>query len=57
MSNQNKKSLPELVAKFTSKENLEILKIEIAELLEKPLKKRELNAIEETLSRTRSNIW
>lgn len=57
MSNQNKKTLSELVAKFTSKENLEILKIEIAELLEKPLKKRELNAIEETLSRTRSNIW
>ncbi|MCC8407203.1 MAG: hypothetical protein LN560_06470 [Rickettsia endosymbiont of Sceptobius lativentris] len=57
MSNQTNKSLPELVAEFTSKENLEILKIEIAELLERALKKRDLNAIEETLSRTRSNIW
>ncbi|MCC8462606.1 MAG: hypothetical protein LN546_05585 [Rickettsia endosymbiont of Ecitomorpha arachnoides] len=57
MSNQTNKSLPELVAEFTSKENLEILKIEIAELLERALKKRDLNAIEEMLSRTRSNIW
>ncbi|HJD58564.1 MAG TPA: hypothetical protein LFV92_05245 [Rickettsia endosymbiont of Ceroptres masudai] len=57
MSNQNKKTLSEITLEFAAKENLEILKIEIAELLEKPLKKRYLNAIEETLSRTRSNIW
>ena len=57
MSNQTNKSLPELVAEFTSKENLEILKVEIAELLERPLKKRDINAIEKTLSRIRSNIW
>lgn len=50
MSSQNTKTLPELVAEFTSKENLEILKIEIAELLEKPLKKRDLNAIEKRLA-------
>ncbi|MFP3012567.1 MAG: DUF5320 domain-containing protein [Rickettsia sp.] len=50
MSNQTNKSLPELVAEFTSKENLEILKIEIAELLERPLKKRDLNAIEKRLA-------
>ena len=37
MSNQTNKSLPEPVAEFTSKENLEILKVEIAELLEKDL--------------------
>ncbi|WP_041404920.1 hypothetical protein [Rickettsia massiliae] len=57
MSNQTNKSLPEPVAEFTSKENLEILKVEIAELLERPLKKRDINAIEKTLSRIRSNIW
>lgn len=50
MSNQTNKNLPELVAEFTSKENLEILKIEIAELLERPLKKRDLNAIEKRLA-------
>ncbi|MCC8418408.1 MAG: hypothetical protein LN590_02100 [Rickettsia endosymbiont of Glossina mortisans submortisans] len=50
MSNQNTKTLSELVVKFTSKENLEILKIEIAELLERPLKKRDLNAIEKRLA-------
>ncbi len=44
MSNQNTKTLSELVAKFTSK------KIEIAELLERPLKKRDLNAIEKRLA-------
>ncbi|KJV78119.1 MULTISPECIES: hypothetical protein [spotted fever group] len=57
MSNQTNKSLPEPVAEFTSKENLEILEFEIAELLERPLKKRDINAIEKTLSRIRSNIW
>ncbi|ALN40737.1 hypothetical protein ASQ44_00135 [Rickettsia rhipicephali] len=57
MSNQTNKSLPEPVAEFTSKENLEILKVEIVELLERPLKKRDINAIEKTLSRIRSNIW
>ncbi|AXU07084.1 hypothetical protein D0Z68_07765 [Rickettsia japonica] len=57
MSNQTNKNLPELVAEFTSKENLEILKVEIAEVLERPLKKRDINAIEKTLSRIRSNIW
>ncbi|AFC69142.1 hypothetical protein A3305_02590 [Rickettsia amblyommatis] len=57
MSNQTNKSLAELVAEFTSKENLEILKVEIAELLERPLKKRDINTIEKTLSRIRSNIW
>ncbi|KJV81681.1 MAG: DUF5320 domain-containing protein [Rickettsia hoogstraalii] len=49
MSNQNTKTLSELVAEFTSKENLEILKIEIAELLERPLKKRDIDAIEKRL--------
>ncbi|AFC71825.1 hypothetical protein MCC_00740 [Rickettsia rhipicephali str. 3-7-female6-CWPP] len=57
MPNQTNKSLPEPVAEFTSKENLEILKVEIVELLERPLKKRDINAIEKTLSRIRSNIW
>ncbi|CAK6510436.1 hypothetical protein [Rickettsia helvetica] len=50
MSNQTNKSLPELVAEFTSKGNLEILKVEIAELLERPLKKRDINAIEKRLA-------
>ena len=50
MSNQTNKSLPELVAEFTSKENLEILKVEISELLERPLKKRDINAIEKRLA-------
>ncbi|MCZ6901965.1 MAG: hypothetical protein O7C59_07635 [Rickettsia endosymbiont of Ixodes persulcatus] len=39
MSNQNKKTISELVAEFTSKENLENLKAEIVDLLERPLKK------------------
>ena len=50
MSNQNTKTLPELVAEFTSKENLEILKAEIADLLERPLKKRDIDAIEKRLT-------
>lgn len=50
MSNQNTKTLSELAAEFTSKENLEILKIEIAELLERPLKKRDIDAIEKRLA-------
>ncbi|HJD60501.1 MAG TPA: hypothetical protein LFW20_07755 [Rickettsia endosymbiont of Omalisus fontisbellaquei] len=50
MSNQNTKTLPELVAEFTSKENLEILKAEIADLLERPLKKRNIDAIEKRLT-------
>ncbi|HJD60382.1 MAG TPA: hypothetical protein LFW20_07120 [Rickettsia endosymbiont of Omalisus fontisbellaquei] len=45
------KTLPELVAEFTSKENLEILKVEIAELLERPLKKRDIDAIEKRLAK------
>lgn len=43
MFNQNTKTPPELVAEFTSKENLEILKAGIAELLERPLKKRDID--------------
>ncbi|AFC70603.1 hypothetical protein [Rickettsia australis] len=50
MFNQNTKTISELVAEFTSKENLEILKIEITDLLKRPLKKRDIDAIEKRLA-------
>jgi|GEM_PF-6389693 len=50
MSSQNPKTISKLVAEFTSKENLEILKAEIAVLLKRPLKKRDIDAIEKRLA-------